>query len=223
MMRMRHPDRLRLLATSFGDDAGDEGALLIAIADVLADARAGRIDRGATGDVLARRSCLSITFHAESLRPGIERSDLAAVIVDAIDRPFATRDQARTVVAGLSAIASILETDDAKVGIRSPVPWQDAIAWVSHNPARIADFDQPHRIEIGIDPEMDALLPDMTVVSIRDGTLVLDTGWWGGWRIPPFPSDILEPMPDTMETVRRLAALAALTGPTARTHPETNA
>lgn len=211
MIRMRHPHRLRLLATSSDDDAGDEATLLIAIADCLADARAGRIDRGATGDVLAVRSCLSITIQAESIRPGIDRRDLADVIVDALDRPFATREQARTVVAGLSAIASMLETDDPRVGVRSPVAWQDAIAWGSDHPDRLRDFDQPNRIEIAIDPDVDALLPDMTVVSMREGTLVLDTGWWSGWRIPPFPSGFLEPIPDTMEAMRRLAALADLT------------
>jgi hypothetical protein len=211
MIRMRHPHRLRLLATSSGGDPEDDAGLIVAIADCLADARAGRIDRRENGEIIAVGSCLWVTMQMESIRPGIEDGDLADVIVDALDRPFATREQARTVVAGLSAIASMAETDDPRIGVRTPAAWQDAIAWGSDNPDRLRDFDKPNRIEIAIDADVDAILPDMTVVSMSEGTLVLSTGWWGGWRIPPFPSDFLEPMPDTMETMRRLAALAALT------------
>ena len=224
-LRPRNPHRMRLLKPVHRNGPGDRDALMEAVALCLADARAGRIRRDAHGDLRALDAGkgMAISILGEDVDRGIGDDDMAGLIVDALDRPVATRDEADVVEDGLSAIASMLETRDPEIQIHCPSPWQESNAWTSVRVGGMGATSGRRSVDIAVAPDVEALLPDMTTAALRMGKLVIGTGWWTGWTTPLCQDDVVQLVPDAMEAVRRLAALAALTGPTALTHPETNA
>lgn len=223
---VRHPDRLRLLHLQHGGAPGDVEALETAIAACLKDARAGRIRRLITedalkvqheprrrmrnDDALAIDADVPMTICSESVRPQLAEDELPRAIVDALDRRRATDDEAEVVMAGLAGVASMLDCTDPRIGVQCPVPWLDSIAYGDLDPVRTHDPDLPNRIEIPIDPQIDAILPDMTIAILRDGTLILAARRWRGWRQSPIPDAEWMPMPDTMEALRAISRMRDL-------------
>jgi hypothetical protein len=101
----------------------------------------------------------------------------------------------------LRAMAGMVETDAATVLVEAPTPWQGAAVTLSKDPMRTAAWTRIVGRDVALDPEMEALLPDVVVVGGTLTEMTLNPIGWTGMR-----TRMLDPM-DTLRAVAELRRL----------------
>lgn len=204
------------------DEDGDGAAAVVAsLSAALAGARAGLVTRHDRGWFEVGEDALAVQLVGSRERTIPDDTDMATVarwIVEAIDRPFATIESIRTVYTALGGIAAFVDAGQVHVMVHTATPWRRALACNCPCPMRGGKTSlgyMTETVESPIDPETEALIPDVVVAGMDGRHLMLQAFGWSGSHDPYVYGAGTEmsfrgnAVPDAMTALRALEALRA--------------
>jgi len=194
--------RPRILLVNGNSAQDDHAAILDGVATALTAA-----DRGQAEFVSRRHLCVGtagpfVRLKGEARLVLPEDADPAATILACLDRPVGNEAVRNAIEQALRAMAGLVETDAASILVEAPTPWQNAAVTLSEDPMRTSAFIRVTGRDRPLDPEMEALLPDVVVVGGSMTELTLSPLGWGGMRSRTL---------DAVETLRCIHRLRAVT------------
>jgi hypothetical protein len=193
--------RHRILLVNEDSSRDDRKAVLDGIGTALSAADRGDVERMSTRHLWVGRAGPSIRLKGEAATTLARDVDPSALLLECLDRPVGNARVRDVIEQALRAMAGMVETDAATVLVEAPTPWQGAAVTLSKDPMRTAAWTRIVGRDVALDPEMEALLPDVVVVGGTLTEMTLNPIGWTGMR-----TRMLDPM-DTLRAVAELRRL----------------
>lgn len=193
--------RPRILIVSPDSSQDDHKAVLDGIGTALTAADRGRVERisarhfcvGTAGPFVRLRGEADLTISADD--------DHAAFMLDCLDRPVGNEAVMRAVQQALRAMAGTIDLVSTGIMVESPTPWQRTAVTFSEDPMSRSVWPNVTMRNGRLDPDMEALLPDVVVAGGTLTEMTLSPLGWTGMR-----SRMLDPM-GTLRAISELRSL----------------